>query len=147
MPRPTKREQINKKIGQGVSKLTDQAVKKLEEAFSIDASIGEACYYAGISRQTYYNWIEENPELFDKFERLRSIPVLKARFEVVRGIEGDKHFAFQYLKSKQKGEFGEKITVEREESTTIGDLTEEEKALKEEYEEKLKKIWARSISE
>jgi len=47
------------------------SVKKLEEAFAMDCSIEEACFYAGISRQTYYTWIKDNPELLDRFEELK----------------------------------------------------------------------------
>jgi predicted DNA-binding protein YlxM (UPF0122 family) len=40
------------------TKMTDEVVKKLEEVFALDGSVDEACYYANISRQCYYNWIK-----------------------------------------------------------------------------------------
>lgn len=49
------------------TKLNELTVKKLEEAFLIGATVEEACFYADISKQTYYNWSKENPELFDRF--------------------------------------------------------------------------------
>lgn len=142
----TKRKLINKKIGKGVSKMTEENINKLKEAFAIDATIEEACFYANIAIPTYYNWIEKNPKLLNEFNALRNKPVLKARQEVVMGLDGDKHFSFQYLKSKRKEEFGEKMTVEHSGSIdSIGDLTEEEKQLRDEYEANLKKLWAKPL--
>jgi len=62
--RPTKRDAKNKKIGEGVSKLTDDAVQKLKQVFSFDASIAEVCCYLEISNQTFYNWKKNNIKLF-----------------------------------------------------------------------------------
>lgn len=109
------------------SKMTDEAVKKLEEVFAIDGTIEEACYYADISRQTYYDWIKENPELVDKFERLRERPVLKARTTVVNSLGNPEH-AFRYLSKKKRNEFADRI---EQDITTGGEkitsFTEEEK--------------------
>jgi hypothetical protein len=93
------------------SKLTDDIVSKLEQCFSIDATVTEACYYCDISRDTFYQWMKENPELSDRLERLRSKPILKARQEVVKGIENDKEFALKYLNKKKRDEFGDKLDL------------------------------------
>lgn len=63
--------------------MTPEAIKKLEEAFALDCSIPEACFYADISKTTYYNWLEKDPELVDRFAALRERPVLLARTTVV----------------------------------------------------------------
>ena len=104
MGRPTKREQINKKISEAVSKMTPDVVNKLKEVFAIDGTIEEACFYAGISRQTYYDWIKKNKELFDEFQALRERPVLKARQTVVKSLDNP-DYAFKYLERKKKDEF------------------------------------------
>ena len=98
--------------GQVKQKMTDETVRKLEEVFAIDWSIGEACYYADISRQTYYNWVEENPELLERFQRLREKPVLKARQSVVSNL-WDAEFALKYLKNKRNKEFNERSELEQ----------------------------------
>ena len=85
-------------------KLTDDTVNKLKEAFAIDASVEEACFYANISRQTYYNWVKDNKELGEEFDRLRQKPVLKARQEVVKGLNNFDN-ALKYLERKKKSEF------------------------------------------
>lgn len=88
-------------------KYSEIAVKKLEEAFSIDATVNEACFYAGISKQTLYNWYEKDPSLKVKLDRLRHNPVLKARQEVVKRIPESYQNAMDYLKRKRKNEFGD----------------------------------------
>ena len=110
--RPTKEEERRERIAAAVSKMTPETINKMKEAFAIDASIEEACFYAEISIQTYYNWIDKNPDLLEEFNRLRQRPVLAERREVVAGLQGDKHFSFAYLKSKRKKEFSEIVGVE-----------------------------------
>lgn len=90
------------------SKLTPETVKKLEEAFAIDATVEEACFYADISRQTYYEWIKQNPKLADRFEALRQRPVLTARQAVVRSLNNP-DYAFRYLERKRKDEFAQRV--------------------------------------
>lgn len=85
-------------------KLTEDTVRKLEEVFAIDGTIEEACYYADISRDTYYRWCKEFPKLSDKFERLRERPVLKARQTVIKSLD-QPDYAFRYLERKRKNEF------------------------------------------
>lgn len=94
------------------SKLDDLTVKKLEEAFILGASVNEACFNANISKQTYYNWTDENPELLDRFEQLRQAPILKARKCVVNAIEKNPTLAMRYLEKKLKSEFGNKDSDE-----------------------------------
>ena len=101
MARPTKKNPEGK---QKSPKLTEDTIRKLEEAFSIDASVKEACYYADISTDTFYRWIKEYPKLSYKLERLREKPVLKARQTVVRSLDNP-DYAFKYLERKKKDEF------------------------------------------
>lgn len=103
--RPTNRAIINAKIAASMTKLSDEIVHKLEEVFAIDGTVEEACFYAGIGRSTYYEWIKENPELADRFEALRNKPVLKARETVIKSINTPEG-ARWYLERKRKAEFG-----------------------------------------
>ena len=85
-----------------------EVIKKLEEAFALDCSIWEACFYADISIQTYYNIIDDKPELLDRFTALREKPVLMARQEVVKGFKWNPELALKYLERKRKNEFSTK---------------------------------------
>ena len=91
-------------------KFDEKTVKKLEEVFAIDGSVEEACYYADISKQCLYNWYEDDPKFKIKVDRLRQRPVLKARQEVIKGLNCYSN-AMDYLKRKKKLEFGDNIDV------------------------------------
>lgn len=93
------------------SEMTEEKVKKLEEVFAIDGTVEEACFYADISKTTYYNWLEKKPELVDRFEALRQRPFLKARQTIIKSLDQPQH-AFEYMKRKKKDEFGDKAEIE-----------------------------------
>lgn len=102
MARPSKKNPEGK---QKKTKLTPETVKKLEEAFSLDATVKEACFYADISREIYYKWTRENPKLSDRFEALREKLVLAARESVAKQMKSDGDLALKYLERKRKEEF------------------------------------------
>ncbi len=108
MARPTKKNPEGK---QKSPKLTPETIRKLEGAFAIDATVGEACYYANISQDTYYRWIKKFPELSEKFKRLRQKPILTARQEVVKGLANNPEFSLKYLERKKKDEFSLRTEV------------------------------------
>jgi predicted DNA-binding protein YlxM (UPF0122 family) len=107
------------------SEFSEDVVKKLEESFAIDATVEEACFYANISRQTYYNNVKEGTELFDRFKALRERPVLLARQTAVSKITESYQNAMDYLKRKRKDEFSEQhrnmvdVTTRGEKITAI----------------------------
>ena len=86
------------------TKLTPETVTKLEEVFVIDGTVEEACFYAEISRNAYYEWIKANPALNDRFEALRQRPFLKARQTIVKALDNP-HDAQWFLERKKKKEF------------------------------------------
>jgi hypothetical protein len=114
------------------TKLTKEVVKKLEEAFAIDATVTEACFYADISRETYYNWIEKHKELSDRFTALRNRPVLTARTTVVNAIKTDPDLAMRYLERKKKGEFSPRIETDNINREVFDDSAKEIKNILEE---------------
>ena len=99
--------------GQIKPKLTPETVKKLEEVFAIDGTVEEACFYAEIRKQTYYNWIKEFPEMAERFDALRQRPFLKARQTIVKALDDPNH-AFKYLERKKKKEFGVNMDITSE---------------------------------
>lgn len=88
------------------TKLTKLVVQKLEDAFVLGATVEEACFNANIAKQTYYNWVEEKPELLDRFEALKMSPILKARKAVVDALESSPNLALKFLERRMKSEFG-----------------------------------------
>jgi hypothetical protein len=109
-------------------KLTPDTISKLEQAFAIDATVGEACFYADISHDTYYRWIKDYPELSEKFERLRKKPILKARQTIVNDLDNTDS-AKWYLKNKKNNEFNEKVIREDTVKNVNVDLTDKEREL------------------
>jgi len=101
------------------TKFTDETINKLESVFSMDGTIEEACFYADIRTQTYYNWIKENPKLKERFDELRNKPILKARTRVMKGIDESYSNAMDYLKRKKKGEFGDNVDINHKMNMTF----------------------------
>lgn len=103
--------------------MTPEVVAKLEQAFAIDSSVEEACSYAEISRDSFYDYIKINPTFSDRIADLRNRPVLAARQRVVQGVKENYSNAMDYLKRKRPTEFGDKTTLTHEH--TLADLMRE----------------------
>ena len=102
---------------------------KLEEAYAIGATDIEACCFADISTTALSRYLEKNKKFRARRTLLKQRPILAARNEVVKGIKGDKEFAFRYLSRKRPGEFGLKKFV-RNLNTDVPLSEEAEKILK-----------------
>lgn len=70
-------------------KINDKVVRKLEEAFSMGCTDGEACAYAEIGRSTLFDYIEENPEFSDRKETLKNMPSFKAKRIINTALDGE----------------------------------------------------------
>lgn len=91
--------------------MTDEKVKELEGYFSIGATDLEACFLANISKQTLYNYQENNPDFVDRKEALKNMPKYKAKKNIVGEIEkGDKETSKWYLERKDR-EFKNKTDI------------------------------------
>lgn len=95
------------------SKISEEKIKKLEEAFAMDCSVREACFSAWISIQTMYNWQEQNKELFERLELMRETPVFIARKSVIDNMKKDWDLALKYLERKKKLEFSTKQEIDQ----------------------------------
>lgn len=108
-----------------MSKLTPDNIKKLEEIYALDASMREIAYYLDVGLQTIYNWKEKNPKLFERLERIRQRPVLRARNTFVANLD-QLDAAIKYLKSKRKEEFSERAETKSTVDVTVA-IDEERK--------------------
>lgn len=75
----------NKKSGRP-TKLTAEVVRKLEEALKFGATVTEACFISGISRDTFYQHYRFDQEFSDKMELSRNWMSLIARQNVANAI-------------------------------------------------------------
>lgn len=87
--------------------MTPETIQKLEEVFALGGTDLEACHYADISKSTLYNYQEENPDFVERKEKLKEMPVLKARKTIVTALDTPQ-YALEYLKRKKKDEFSER---------------------------------------
>ena len=94
--------------------LTPETIQKLEEAFALGASDGEACFFADISNTTLYNYQLKNPGFIERKNSLKESPILKARTEVINGFKGNPELALKYLERKRKKEFSLRTENETE---------------------------------
>lgn len=95
-------------IVRGVGKptiMTEKVLNLLETAFAVGATDREACFFAGISHQTLYNYQEAHPEYVDRKEDLKERPILTARMTLVAAVKTDPEMALKYLERKNKKEF------------------------------------------
>jgi hypothetical protein len=96
----------NKKVGRPTD-LLPETVTKLEEVLKIGMPIVKAIEYAGISRNTYYRWLNENKEFNDKMTSAQNYARIIAGNLVVKDIEGgDVNSAKWWLEKKHSDEFG-----------------------------------------
>lgn len=125
MARPSKKQLYSRKMSKIMSKLTPDNIKKLEEIYALDASMREIAYYLDVGLQTIYNWKEKNPKLFERLERIRQRPVLRARNTFVANLD-QLDAAIKYLKSKRKEEFSERAETKSTVDVTVA-IDEERK--------------------
>ena len=113
-------------ISRNMTKMTDQVLQKLREAFGVLANIEEACYYAQISIQTYYNWKEKYPELFEEIEGIKNNPKLAAKRTIINNLNGVD--TAKWLLEKRDADFKPttKHEVETKDMTERKPLTPEE---------------------
>ncbi len=99
-----------------------EMITKLEQAFSLGSTVVGAIFHAGISKTTFYNWCEEDPELKDRLDALKQRPVLKALQTIDKDL-GNPQTA-RWLLEKRHPEFKpvHGITVEDETLPIAGDV-------------------------
>lgn len=93
--------------------MDEATVAKLEDAFSKGCTVTEACLLSEISRNTYYDYIKENPAFSDKVETLKERVTLHARMNLAASIaSGDLTDSKWYLERKKRDEFSLKQETE-----------------------------------
>jgi len=69
---------------------SEEMVNKLESIFKIGGTVEQALSYAGISKETYYNWTEKHPEFLTKMQSARTYADIVAKNIVVDSMIKDK---------------------------------------------------------
>lgn len=121
--------------------MTEEVIRKLEDAFLIGATDREAIFKANISSTSFYEYCKEHPEFTERIEMLRDMPKYRARVNINDALgTGDKAISQWYLERKAKSEFAQRTEqTGAEGKDLVAPMTPEALALAKEYEEKLKK--------
>ncbi len=89
------------------SKFSPDVIVKLKASFANSFTVDQACWYAGINKQSYYNWTEKYPQFLDEMTAAREAPTMKAKQVVIAAVnDGDVETAKWWLKHKASDEFG-----------------------------------------
>lgn len=92
--------------------MTDDVVRKLDEAFLYGLTDRQACQFAEIPYSTFTSWLERNEEYRTKKEMLKENPKIRAKINVVKSIlKGDLYDSKWYLERTDK-EFNPKSQVD-----------------------------------
>jgi hypothetical protein len=84
--------------------ITPQILAQLYTAFSIGCTDEEAIAFANVSNGAFYDYQKLHPEFLEEKERLKKLPILKAKNTVVQGLDRVQN-AMWYLERKKKDEF------------------------------------------
>ena len=108
------------------TKMTEETLAKLREAFLWGCSDDEACLYADIDPSTLYRYQQDHKEFCDQKPAWKGSPTMRARRTVVEALESDPNFAMKYLERKLPEEFGlHKERKNEQQITSITDLVRE----------------------
>lgn len=92
--------------------MTDNVLNKLRQAFSYGCTDNEACVVAGISQETFYNYLKVDKSFLQERDELRLRPIISARQMIVKNIPNDLAHARWYATKKLSQEFGDKMNIE-----------------------------------
>ena len=77
--------------------LSDDMLRRLEDAFGLGCSDAEACCFAGIIMSEFMAYLKANPAFKDRREVLKQRPQLLARQTVFKALKDDPQIALEYL--------------------------------------------------
>jgi hypothetical protein len=98
-------KKTNPEMGRPTS-MTETTVNKVKEGFAQGFSVDNACIWADISKQTFYNYCEKNPSFLDHCKTLQKKPLIKSILVINKALnEGDVGTAKWYAERKAKDEF------------------------------------------
>jgi hypothetical protein len=115
------------------TKYCEEIVKKLIECLEKDYTISEACDQAGISRPTYYKWLEEIPVFSYKMDKAQGSLFAKAKDNVAGAVRaGDIDRSEWLLSRRQRDRYATKTenAIGAVEPLTPEEDAEVEEALK-----------------
>jgi hypothetical protein len=80
------------------TKWSNEIVGKLEEGFIAGLNVSQACFYAGISRDTYYSRLTAEPEFSDRMKQCKESLIIQSKLNIASAINnGDVNLSKWYI--------------------------------------------------
>jgi len=98
------------------TKRTKERVEAFLEVIRRGSTIKEACFAAGISVETYSQWIKKFPEFSDQKQRAEFEPMKQALSSITRGMYHDWRAAAWWLERREPERFGKRRIIEQKPS-------------------------------
>lgn len=70
------------------TKITNEIVAKLEEAFRDDLTVEQSCAYAGIHKTTFYRHFSNDDDFATKMQRAKQYVYHLAKKNIIKSIKG-----------------------------------------------------------
>jgi hypothetical protein len=77
--------------------LSEDIIRRFEDAFSLGCSDAEACCFAGVTLQVFQEHLKADPAFKDRREILKQRPQLLARQTIFKALKEDPQIALEYL--------------------------------------------------
>ena len=102
---------------------TEAIVGKLESVLKLGVSDTAACAFAGISRDSFYEWLKNDDEFSDRIENAKNFAIVAARQVVVTSIIDDKNLdsAKWYIEKHDTKQQGNQQNTQVNVFTTLRD--------------------------
>jgi hypothetical protein len=110
--------------------MTESTIAKLKQGFAQGFSIDNACIWADISPNTYYDYCKINPKFSQYCKALQKKPLIKSIVVINKALdEGDVSTAKWYAERKGKDEFSlrNEVTGENGDPVRIVYIDKEER--------------------
>lgn len=86
--------------------MTPETINKLKEGFAQGFSVRNACIWADISQDTYFNYCKKNSRFSEQCKTLQQKPLIKSILVINKALnDGDVNTAKWYAERKAKDEF------------------------------------------
>ena len=89
------------------TKFTDDCIRKLQEIFMEDGTVTEACLYAWVSTNQYYERLKVDQSFADKMKQAQTYAFILAKKTLVKSMKSDNEAvaqkgAVEFLKRRDK---------------------------------------------
>ncbi len=93
------------------SLFTEERVRKLEQGFRNDLTVDECCTYAGISKETYYEWCNKDKDFLTRMESAKRYLFIIAKNNITNALAKNKSVedSWKFLQKRQKDLYSDKV--------------------------------------